>query len=75
MSLLVDPMPKPGYPESPAHPCTEESKICDFAVDCKNGDDEAQCGEHFLYMRLCALMLIFSVCMVLLLKRLIINLI
>lgn len=53
-------MPMPEFPKSPAHPCTEESKICDFVEDCVNGDDEAQCGEGFIC--LCALM--FSVSMI-----------
>lgn len=43
--LTNESMPQPVFPESPTHPCTEESKICDFAVDCVNGDDEAQCGD------------------------------
>ncbi|KAI4877721.1 hypothetical protein NFI96_021978, partial [Prochilodus magdalenae] len=39
-------MPKPSFPKPPKHPCTPEaSKICDFQSDCKDGEDEAQCGD------------------------------
>ncbi|XP_037401964.1 apical endosomal glycoprotein [Pygocentrus nattereri] len=38
-------MPRPSFPNPPKHPCTEASKICDFQSDCKDGEDEAQCGD------------------------------
>nr|XP_055035973.1 apical endosomal glycoprotein [Misgurnus anguillicaudatus] len=43
--LTNESMPKPEFPKSPPHPCTEDSKICDFAIDCLKGEDEAQCGD------------------------------
>ncbi|XP_053334693.1 apical endosomal glycoprotein [Clarias gariepinus] len=34
-----------SFPKPPKKPCAEASKICDFNLDCTNGDDEAQCGD------------------------------
>ncbi|XP_026859460.2 apical endosomal glycoprotein [Electrophorus electricus] len=40
-----EPMPRPSFPRPPKHPCTEDSKMCDFQEDCIDGEDEAQCGD------------------------------
>ncbi|XP_076836501.1 apical endosomal glycoprotein [Brachyhypopomus gauderio] len=43
--LSNESMPQPSFPRPPTHPCTENSKICDFQEDCVNAEDEAQCGD------------------------------
>ncbi|XP_051533001.1 apical endosomal glycoprotein [Myxocyprinus asiaticus] len=43
--LTNESMPKPIFPKPPAQPCTEDSQICDFEMDCLNAEDEAQCGD------------------------------
>ncbi|XP_022532230.2 apical endosomal glycoprotein [Astyanax mexicanus] len=43
--LSNESMPRPTFPKPPKHPCTEDSKICDFLRDCTDGEDESQCGD------------------------------